>query len=109
MLSIYNNKQKICLDKIIRDHGCPFYMTNNFRYVITLPAASEIMVAQASQTLGSYTLEDLQLEYEAIDNMDIAHELSTLYSVGRSLTYEHVTLMKTVVWAAASTLLNEDQ
>ena len=81
-------------------------MNNNFCYVLTLPQASEITVAQASQTLGSYILEDLELEYDTIENMDIANESS--YNVDRSLSYEHVTLMKTVVWAAASTLLNEN-
>ena len=40
--------------------------------------------------------------------MDIAEEISLLYSVGGSLSYEHITLMKTVVWAAASTLMNEN-
>ena len=40
--------------------------------------------------------------------MDIANEIATLYSVGRSLSYEHITLMKTVLWAAASTLINEN-
>ena len=63
-------------------------MNDNSCYVLTLPQASEIMVAQAGSSLGTYTLEDLQLEYETIENMDIASELSTLYSVGRSLSYE---------------------
>ena len=110
MLSIYGHKQKICLDKIIRDHGlyAPFFMNNNFRYVITLPESNEVMTVQASQTLGTYTLEDLQLEYETIENMDIANEIAEKYSIGRSLSYEHITLMKTVVWAAASTLMNEN-
>ena len=66
ILSIYGHKQKICLDKIIRDHGlyAPFFMNNNFCYVLTLPESNKVMVVQNSQTLGTYTLEDLQLEYE---------------------------------------------
>ena len=111
MLSIYDSKQKVCLDKIIRDHGLytPFHMNNdNFRYEIKLPLANELMTVQANQTLGSYTLEDLQLEYETIDNMDIANEITEKYTFGRSLSYEQITLMKTVMWAAASTLMNEN-
>ena len=110
MLDIYGHKQKICLDKIIRDHGlcAPFFMNNNFRYVLTLPESNEVMTVQASQTLGSYTLEDSKLEYETIENMDLANEIVEKYSIGRSLSYEHITLMKTVVWAAASTLMNEN-
>ena len=66
------------------------------------------MVVQSGQTLKSYTLEDLQLEYETIENMDLANEIAEKYSIGRSLSYKHITFMKTVVWAAASTLLNEN-
>ena len=104
-LSIYEHEQKICLDKIICDHGlyAPFYMNNNFRYIIILPSSSELMTVQANQTLGTYTLEDLQLEYETIENIDLANEKAEKYSIGRSLSYEHITFMKTVVWAAAST------
>ena len=58
--------------------------------------------------LGTYTLENLELEYETIDNDDIADEITKLYSVGRSLSYEYVLHSKTVIWAAASTLLNEN-
>ena len=98
------------MDKIICDHGlcAPFFMNNNFHYVLTLPELNEVMVVQNSQTLGTYTLEDLQLEYETIENMDLANEIAEKYSIGRSLSYEHITLMKTVVWAAASTLMNEN-
>ena len=69
--SIYSNKQRICIDRIIRDNGlyAPFMMNNNFRYVITLPAASDILVAQGGETLGTYSLENIQLEYETIDNL----------------------------------------
>ena len=110
MLDIYGHRHKICLDKIIRDHGlyAKFFMNINFRYIITLPESNEVMTVQASQTLGTYTLKDLQLEYKTIENMDIASEIAEKYSIGGSLSYEHITFMKTVVWAAASTLLNEN-
>ena len=109
MFDIYGTKQKICLDRIISDHGlyATFQMNNNFRYIIT-PQSSEILAAQTGQTAGTYSLENLVLEYEAIENESIARSVSSLYSSGRSLSYEHVTLMKTVVWAAASTLINEN-
>ena len=50
MLSIYDSKQKIYLDKIIRDHGpyAPFHTNNSFRYVIKLPPANEIMTVQVN-------------------------------------------------------------
>ena len=83
-------------------------MDNNFRYIVTLPQSNEIMVAQTGQTLGNYSLEDLELEYETIDNQYIAESASSLYTTGRSLSYEHLTVMKTVSWTAASTFINEN-
>ena len=110
MLSIYSKKQKICLEKIIADHGvyAPFSMNNNPRYIITLPSASEVLIAQGGETLGTYTLKNIQLEYETIDNHDLASQVSSLYSTRRSLSYEHLTLMKTVIWNANDTLVNEN-
>ena len=110
MYSTYGNKQRINLDYINQNHGLysPFQMNNNFRYVIALPSASGILLAQIGETLGNYSLENLQLEYETIDNLDLANEVSSTYAVGRSLSYEHITLMKTVVWPADSTLINEN-
>ena len=109
MFDTFGTKQKICLDRIISDHGLysPFQM-NNLRYILTLPQSSEIFVAQTGQTLGSYSLENLELENETIENQDIANSVSSLYGSGRSLSYEHVTLMQTTVWASASTLINEN-
>ena len=110
MYDIYGTKQKICLDRIIRDHGlyAPFQMNNDFEYIIKLPEPSEIMVAQSGQTFGTYSLKNMQLEYETIDNQSIANEVSSLYAAGRSLSFEHANLMKITVWAAASTLINEN-
>ena len=83
-------------------------MNNNSRYIVTLPQSSEILVAQSGQTLGNYSLENLELEYETIDNSSIAEDISSLFASGRSLSYVHVTLMKTVTWSPASTLINEN-
>ena len=69
---------------------------------------SEALIAQSGETLGTYSLENIQLEYETIDNPDLANQISDLYSTGRSLSYEHVTLMKTVNWSATDTVVNEN-
>lgn len=45
------------------------------------------------QTLGNYSLENIQLEYETVHYIDLA---------------QHVTLIKTVVWSSTSTLINEN-
>ena len=102
LLDIFGTKQKICLDRIISDHGlyAPFQMNNNFQNIIMLPQSSEILVAQTGETL--------ELEYETIENQAIANSVSSKYGSGRSLSYEHITLMQTSVWPAVSTLINEN-
>jgi hypothetical protein len=110
MFSVYGTKLKIPLDRIIADHGlyAPFSMNNNFMYILTLPKASDIMVAQSGEKVGGYTLWNLELEYETIENQSVADEISSMYSTGRSLvSYQHVTLMRTSNWGKDLTIVNE--
>ena len=48
------------------------------------------------------------MEYETIENAEIATEVSGAYGTGRSLSYEHATLMKTVEWDESLILVNEN-
>ena len=74
--NIYGTEQRIHLDKI------------------TVPPADEIMEAQSGEKVAGYTLEDINLEYETIDNPKIATDITQRYMVGRSLTFENVTPTK---------------
>ena len=65
------------------------------------------MVAQSGQSVGGYTLENLELEYETIENGDLVSDVLSNYSTGRSLSYNHVTLMKTVEWDKDAILHNK--
>ena len=109
MYDIFRTKQCLKLEKILSTHGlyARYGMLNNFQYVITLPKASDIMVAQSGQSVAGYSLENLELEYETIENLDLAEEVLANYSVGRSLSFDHVTLTKTVEWDKDATLHNE--
>lgn len=110
MFSVIGTKQRIKLGKIMDDHGlyAPFSMNNNLQYVITLSKATDIMVAQSNQAVGGYTLENLELEYETIDNQELSDEITSGYASGRSWSYEHVTLMKTTEWDKDTTIVNEN-
>ena len=109
VFSVIGTKQKISLDKILGDSGLysPYSMSNNLQYTITLPKATDIMVAQSNETVGGYSLENLELEYETIENVDLANEITSLYMSGKSLPYDHVTLMQTKVWGKGDTIVNE--
>ena len=109
MYSILGTKQRIKLGKILEDHGlyAPYSMLNNLQYSITLPIASEIMKAQSGEAVEGYSLENLELEYETIENQELANEATEIYETGKSLDFDHVTLMKTTEWDKDSTLINE--
>ena len=109
MYAVHGTKQRIKLGKILEDHGlyAPYSMVNNFQYEITLPSAAEIMKAQSGSAVEGYSLENVELEYETIENQDIANSTTEGYEIGRSLSFEHVTLMKTTEWDKSSTLINE--
>ena len=109
MFDIHGTKQSLKLEKIISDHGlyAPYGMINNFQYILTFPKASDIMVAQSGSSVGGYTLENLELEYETIENEKLVSDVLSNYTTGRSLSYNHVTLMKTVEWDKDATLHNE--
>ena len=108
--SIYGTKLKKPIDKIIGDHGLytPFTMNNNPMYILTLPEADEIMTAQGGQKVEGYKLENLELEYETIENDVLASEVSSMYTTRRSLSYKHVTLMRTSNWDKDLTIVNEN-
>ena len=108
MFDIFGTKQCLKLEKILSTHGlyAPYGMINNFQYIITLPKASDIMVAQSGQSVAGYALENLELEYETIENLDLAEKVLENYTQGRSLSFNHVTLIKTMEWDKDATLHN---
>ena len=92
MFSVHGTKQRIKLGKILEDHGlyAPHDMTNNLQYIITLPKAADIMAAQSGQSVGGYTLENIELEYETVENQDLVSDVISGYEAGRSLSYEQL-------------------
>ncbi|CAB3995062.1 Hypothetical predicted protein [Paramuricea clavata] len=73
-------------------------MANHLQYVITVPAANEIMNTQGGENVKGYTLENIELEYESIDNIELARKVESPHNAGRKLSFEHVILMKKTEW-----------
>ena len=46
-------------------------MNFDIRFKITLPAAKDVMVAQSSQRVAGYKLENIKLKYGKITNADL--------------------------------------
>jgi hypothetical protein len=106
---IIGNRVKIKLGQILNNHGVntPYDMNSDIQYKIRLPKADTIMMAQNGQSVAGYSLEGLELEYETIESPDLASQALNGYEVGRSLSYEHVTLLRKSEWNKDSTLVNE--
>ena len=109
MFKILGSKVSIKLGQILDNHGvyAPNKMMSDIQYKIRLPKADTIMVAQSGQAIAGYTLESLKLEYETIENPELAKQALSGYELGRSLTYEHVTLFRKTGWNKDLTLVNE--
>jgi hypothetical protein len=109
LFEVFGTKQRIRIGKILKDHGlyAPHNMANDLQYIITLPAADEIMNAQGGENVEGYTLENIELEYESIDNIGLARKVESQYNVGRKLSIEHAILMKKTEWSKDSTIINE--
>ncbi|CAB4026871.1 Hypothetical predicted protein [Paramuricea clavata] len=109
LFGIFGTKQCIKINKILGDHGlyAPYHSANDIQYVITLPQASEIMNAQSGESVEGYSLENIELEYESIENNNLARKSENLYGSERELSYEHVTLMKKTEWDKNATIVNE--
>ena len=109
LFEVFRTKQRIRIGKILKDQGlyAPHNMANDLQYVVTLQAADGIMNAQGGDSVEGYTLENIELEYESIDNFELARKVESQYSAGRKLSFEHVILMKKTEWSKDSTIINE--
>ena len=97
------------MGKILKDHGLysnPEF-PHRFTYVIKLSDTADIMEAQSGESVDGYSLENLELEYETIDNKNLANDIKKNYMEGRTLSYEHVSLLRSTVWNKSTTLVNE--
>ena len=65
--------------------------------------SKKILKTQDGEDKGEYKLTDLHLEYEIIESENLVREVKGQYNVGRSLGYDHTTLLKTLSWKKHST------
>ena len=95
---------KIKLGKILEGHG-PYapYDVSDVEYRTKLPEASKVMVAQTGQSVGSYKLTDMNLEFETIEGEELAKSVKKEFETGRQLWYDYTTLLKTLEWRKDST------
>ena len=82
---------KIKLGKILKERGLlASYGLNGMQYVISLPSADKIMVAQSGENVDNYSLKDVNLTYETIESSDLYSQALEVY-VDTDFPFEHVT------------------
>ena len=99
VVDVFGGRVRIKLGKILNDHGlyAPFDAGNIIKYKLILPKADEIMVAQSSQKVAGYTLEDVMLEYSSIESPDIYNKALNSFQ-SRTLVFEDVTFIDEESW-----------
>ena len=63
------------------------------------------MVAQSSQKVAGYTLEDVRLEYSSIENPDIYNKALNRFQ-SRTLVFEDITFIDEESWGKDTTIIN---
>ena len=51
-------------------------MNNDLQFINTLPSAANIMVEESGETASTYAPENMELEYETIQNAELASDVS---------------------------------
>ena len=109
--SLFNargKKIKIRLGKILKDRGllASYGLNNNVQYVLSLPSASKIMVAQSGQNVECYALKDVNLTYETIESPDLYSQALSEYA-DTDFPFEHITHSRLSNWGKDQTDVNE--
>ena len=98
---------KIKLGKILKERGLlASYVLNGMQYVISLPSADKIMVAQSGESVGDYSLKDVNLTYETIESPKLYSQALTEY-VDTDFPFEHITHSRLSNWGKDQTDINE--
>ena len=101
----YQGVLKIKIGKVLEGYG-PYapYTVQDVRYQIKFSKSSEIMLAQTSQKVGTFKLEEIFLQSTVIINKDLAKTVSSEYTSGRQLWFDHVTRLSQSEWGKDSVI-----
>ena len=102
------NKIKIKLGKILKDRGlvASYGLNSNVQYMISLPSASKVMVAQSRESVEGYSLRDVNLTYETIESHDLYSQALTEYA-DTDFPFEHITHPQLSDWRKDQTDINK--
>lgn len=111
LLGTLLKNQRIPLGQILDDHGLHSPSGVNFeaKYTLTMPSnAAEIGDKQSSQSVGNFSLENIELEYDTITNSAIVDQQKDQMAQGKNYIIKHVSLESVTEWTKDATLVNEN-
>ena len=97
------------LGQILENCGlfAPCAVREEFEFQMRLASNDEILVPRGKDgVVGSYQLTDIRLEYEVIENKNLADEIVELYDGYHALTFEDVFSYREEIWQAGDTIRN---
>ena len=85
----------------------PCAVREEFEFEVRLASDEDILVPRGKDgVVGSYELTNLRLEYEVIENKELASEVIELYDGFHALSFEDVMAYRTETWQAGDTIRN---
>ena len=95
---------KIKLGKILSDQGlfAPSALNGGVEFNLKTPDASNIMIAQSGQSVGSYALKEPKLIYESIESPEMYSQAAADYA-DTDLPFEDVSYLRPTNWSKDKT------
>ena len=89
---LYKNEISIPVGHMLCNQGvfAPRALNSEFELEITFPKASDVMKAQASQSVAGYTFEELKLKYDKIVSPELYQMCEQSYISGRTIPFKNI-------------------
>ena len=110
MSDLYGSEISIPVGHMLCNQGvfAPRAINSDFEVEITFPKATDVMVAQSSQTVDGYTFEELKLKYKKIVSPELYSMAEQSYISGRTIPFKNIDRFEInkVEWKKDTTLVN---
>ena len=92
MSDLYGSEISIPVGHMLNNQGvfAPRAMNSDFEVEITFPKATDVMVAQSSQSVAGYTFEELKLRYKKIVSPELYQMAEQSYISGRTIPFKNM-------------------
>ncbi|KAK3747203.1 hypothetical protein QZH41_004130 [Actinostola sp. cb2023] len=111
LAAVYGDRYRMPINHPILDAHGSFYakaLSQNLTFEITLPQSKEVTITSDTTKAYTYSLSNIELEYECIASDYLAREALSAYQIGKGFYYENILLHKTfTINKATDSVINE--